>query len=68
MSTERAPINVLLSSEHSGEQIAVMDNIVGAGFPGPHCITTPSTRPSTCSKASSPFSSRMNYLRGSRGN
>jgi len=35
MSTERAPINVLLRSEQSGGQIAVMDNIVGAGFPGP---------------------------------
>jgi quercetin dioxygenase-like cupin family protein len=35
MSTERAPINVLLRSEQSGEQIAVMDNVVGAGFPGP---------------------------------
>jgi quercetin dioxygenase-like cupin family protein len=35
MSTERAPINVLLRSEQSGEQIAVMDNTVGAGFPGP---------------------------------
>jgi mannose-6-phosphate isomerase-like protein (cupin superfamily) len=35
MSTERAPINVLLRSEQSGEHIAVMDNIVGAGFPGP---------------------------------
>jgi mannose-6-phosphate isomerase-like protein (cupin superfamily) len=35
MSTERAPINVLLRSEQSGEHIAVIDNIVGAGFPGP---------------------------------
>ena len=35
MSTERAPINVLLRSEQSGEQIAVMDNSVSAGFPGP---------------------------------
>jgi quercetin dioxygenase-like cupin family protein len=35
MSTERAPINVLLRSEQSGEHIAVMDNTVGAGFPGP---------------------------------
>jgi quercetin dioxygenase-like cupin family protein len=35
MSTERAPINVLLRSEQSGEQIAVMDNTVSAGFPGP---------------------------------
>jgi len=35
MSTERAPIKVLLRSEQSGEHIAVMDNIVGAGFPGP---------------------------------
>ena len=33
MSTERAPINVLLRSEQSGEQIAVMDNTVSAGFP-----------------------------------
>jgi len=32
MSTERAPINVLLRSEQSGEQIAVMDNVVVAGF------------------------------------
>jgi mannose-6-phosphate isomerase-like protein (cupin superfamily) len=35
MSTERAPIKVLLRSEQRGEHIAVMDNIVGAGFPGP---------------------------------
>ena len=35
MSTERAPINVLLRSEQSGEQISVMDNTVSAGFPGP---------------------------------
>jgi quercetin dioxygenase-like cupin family protein len=35
MSAERAPVKVLLRSEQSGEQIAVMDNIVGAGFPGP---------------------------------
>jgi quercetin dioxygenase-like cupin family protein len=35
MSTERVPINVLLRSEQSGEQIAVMDNTVSAGFPGP---------------------------------
>lgn len=35
MSTERAPIQVLLRSEQSGEHIAVMDNIVGADFPGP---------------------------------
>ena len=35
MSTERAPINVLLRSEQSEEHIAVMDNTVGAGFPGP---------------------------------
>lgn len=35
MSTERAPIQVLLRSEQSGEQIAVMDNTVGTGFPGP---------------------------------
>ncbi len=35
MPTEHAPINVLLRSEQSGGQIAVMDNIVGAGFPGP---------------------------------
>jgi quercetin dioxygenase-like cupin family protein len=35
MATERAPINVLLRSEQSGGEIAVMDNIVGAGFPGP---------------------------------
>jgi quercetin dioxygenase-like cupin family protein len=35
MSTERAPIKVLLRSEQSAEHIAVMDNIVGAGFPGP---------------------------------
>ena len=35
MSTERAPINVLLRGEQSGEQIAVMDNTISAGFPGP---------------------------------
>ena len=35
MSTERIPIKVLLRSEQSGGEIAVMDNIVGAGFPGP---------------------------------
>ena len=35
MSTERAPINVLLRSEQSGEQISVMDNTASAGFPGP---------------------------------
>jgi quercetin dioxygenase-like cupin family protein len=35
MSTERAPINVLLRSEQSGGQIAIMDNVVGASFPGP---------------------------------
>jgi quercetin dioxygenase-like cupin family protein len=35
MPTERAPIQVLLRSEQSGEHIAVMDNVVGAGFPGP---------------------------------
>ena len=35
MSTERATIKVLLRSEQSEEHIAVMDNIVGAGFPGP---------------------------------
>ena len=35
MSTEHAPINVLLRGEQSAEQIAVMDNTVSAGFPGP---------------------------------
>src|SRR5829696_5613168 len=35
MSTERAPINVILRGEQSGGQIAVMDNGVSAGFPGP---------------------------------
>jgi quercetin dioxygenase-like cupin family protein len=35
MSTERAPINVLLRSEQSGGHIAVTDNVVGAGVPGP---------------------------------
>jgi putative ABC transport system permease protein len=35
MSTERAPINVILRGEQSGGQIAVMDNVVGGGFPGP---------------------------------
>jgi len=35
MSTERAPINVILRGEQSGGQISVMDNVVGAGFPGP---------------------------------
>jgi quercetin dioxygenase-like cupin family protein len=35
MSTERALINVVLRGEQSGGQIAVMDNVVGAGFPGP---------------------------------
>src|SRR5215218_8307464 len=35
MSTERAPINVILRGEQSGGQIAVMDNVVSAGFPGP---------------------------------
>ena len=35
MSTERAPINVVLRGGQSGVQIAVMDNVVGAGFPGP---------------------------------
>jgi len=35
MSTERAPINVILRGEQSGVQIAVMDNVVSAGFPGP---------------------------------
>ena len=35
MSTERAPINVILRGEKSGGQIAVMDNVVSAGFPGP---------------------------------
>ena len=35
MSTERAPIDVLLRSVQSGEHIAVMDNTVGAGLPGP---------------------------------
>jgi len=34
MSTERAPINVILRSEESGGQIAVTNNVVGAGFPG----------------------------------
>ena len=35
MPTERAPINVILRGEQSGGQISVMDNVVGAGFPGP---------------------------------
>jgi mannose-6-phosphate isomerase-like protein (cupin superfamily) len=35
MSTERAPINVILRGEPSGGQIAVMDNVDSAGFPGP---------------------------------
>jgi quercetin dioxygenase-like cupin family protein len=35
MSNERAPINVILRGERSGGQIAVMDNVVGAGFAGP---------------------------------
>ena len=35
MSTERASINVILRGEQSRGQISVMDNIVGAGFPGP---------------------------------
>ncbi len=35
MPTERARINVILRSEQSGGQIAVMDNVVPAGFPGP---------------------------------
>jgi hypothetical protein len=56
MSTERAPINVILRGEQSGGKIAVMDNVVSAGFPGPQSTTTTSTRRSTCSKASSPSS------------
>src|ERR687892_325596 len=35
MSTERAPINVILRGEKSGRQIPFMDNVVPAGFPGP---------------------------------
>ena len=35
MSTDHAPINVLLRGEQSAEQIAVMDNTVSTGFPGP---------------------------------
>jgi quercetin dioxygenase-like cupin family protein len=35
VSTVRAPINVILRSEQSGGQISVMDNVVGASFPGP---------------------------------
>lgn len=35
MSTERAPINVILRGGQSGDHIAVMDNVVGAGFSGP---------------------------------
>ncbi len=35
MPTERARINVILRSEQSGGQLAIMDNIVSAGFPGP---------------------------------
>ncbi len=35
MSIERAPINIILRGEQSGGQIAIMDNIVGASFPGP---------------------------------
>src|SRR3712207_3623065 len=35
MSTEHTPINVLLRGEQSAEQIAVMDNTVSTGFPGP---------------------------------
>jgi quercetin dioxygenase-like cupin family protein len=35
MATECAPINVILRGEQSGGQIAVMDNVVFAGFPGP---------------------------------
>jgi hypothetical protein len=35
MSSELAPINVILRGEQSGGQIAVMDNAVGAGFPRP---------------------------------
>jgi hypothetical protein len=34
MLTERAPINVILRSEESGWQIAVMDNVVGRRVPG----------------------------------
>ena len=35
MSTERARINVILRGEQSGGEIAIMDNVVGAGFFGP---------------------------------
>jgi mannose-6-phosphate isomerase-like protein (cupin superfamily) len=35
MSTERAPINVILRGEQSGRQITVMDNVVSADFQGP---------------------------------
>jgi quercetin dioxygenase-like cupin family protein len=35
MLTKRAPINVVLRGEQSGGQIAVMDSVVGAGFPRP---------------------------------
>ena len=35
MSTGRTPINVILRGEQSGGQLAVMDNVVGAGFQGP---------------------------------
>ena len=35
MSNERAPINVLLRGKQSGGEIAVMDNVVGAGYSGP---------------------------------
>ena len=39
MSTERPWINVLLRSEQSGEQIAVMDNVADAALGGPIGIT-----------------------------
>src|SRR5215212_1588550 len=35
MSTERAPINVLLRGEQSEDHLAIMDNDVTAGSPGP---------------------------------
>ena len=50
MSTERAPINVVLRGEQSGGQIAVIDNVDGAGFqvaPTPFDTTADTTERAT---------------------
>ena len=53
MSTERAPLKVLLRGEHSGGEVSVISSgSLPSVSAGRLCTTTTSTRPSTSSRGS----------------